>query len=171
MHNQSKCQALLTGGRASIVFLAIWLAGVSGCGGTYGRLVLNPEVKASFERDEVLPGYRYFHSGMAPHPRVIIGLREDYTLESDYWHPVEMTPELLRQWLRLREVHPESFPGNNGSDILDARGRKIGVWYGLKDARDWGAVKMIGDKTVDIVLVERRARRVIPLTMWTHYED
>ena len=40
----------------------------------------------------------------------------------------------------------------NGSDILDKNGRKIGVWYALKNAHDWGVVQMIDDKTVNIIL-------------------
>lgn len=48
--------------------------------------------------------------------------------------------------------YKQKYMGQNGSDILDKNGRKIGVWYALKNARDWGVVKMIDDRTVNIIL-------------------
>ena len=133
-------------------FLMICLAGLSGCSGTYGRLAVNSDVKALFERHEVLPDHHYFHSGLALHPRAIIGLHKDYALQSDFWNPVELTPEKLQRWLSFQDFHERYLLGDNGSDILDAQGRKIGVWFGLKDARDWAVVKMIDHKTVNITL-------------------
>jgi hypothetical protein len=109
------------------IFLMICLAGLSACSGTYGRLAINSDVKALFERYEVLPDHHYFHSGLAPHPRAIIGLHKVYALQSDFWNPVKLTPEKLRRWLSFQDFHTRYLLGNIGLEILDEQGRKIGV--------------------------------------------
>lgn len=152
MYKQSKYSTRFVGRMITTIFLMICLAGVSGCSGTYGRLAINSDVKALFERYEVLPDHHYFHSGLAPHPRAIIGLHKDYALQSDFWNPVKLTPEKLRRWLSFQDFHTRYLLGNIGLDILDEQGRKIGVWFGLKDARDRAVVKMIDHKTVNITL-------------------
>jgi hypothetical protein len=152
MNNQSKYHILFIGRVVPAVFLAIFLAGLSGCSGTYGRLVVNSDVKALFERNEVLPDHRYFYTESSTWPRVVIGLHKDYTLQSDFWRPVELTPERLNRWLKFPGDNRLVFMSSNGSDIFDKEGRKIGVWYALKDTRDWGVVQMIDDKTVNIIL-------------------
>lgn len=136
----------------ALLVVMMGVAGLAGCSGTYGRMVVNSDTKALFERNEVLPDHHYFHSGLAPHPRAIIGLHKDYTLQSDLWTPVEMTTEKLDLWLGFQHPNKKYFVGNNGLDILDAQGRKIGVWFGLKDGRDWTVVKMVDDRTVNISL-------------------
>jgi hypothetical protein len=65
---------------------------------------------------------------------------------------VELTPEKLKRWLSFQSSHKYYYLGNNGLDILDSEGRKIGIWFGLKDDRDWAVIKMIDHKTVNITL-------------------
>jgi hypothetical protein len=152
VNRQSNYSARLTEWMVLTVLLVLFLAGLSGCSGTYGRLTINPDVKALFERNEVLPDYRYFYTESSTWPRVIMGLHQDYTLQSEYWHPVAATPERLHRWLNFQGQRQPYLVGNNGSDILDNNGRRIGVWYALKNRHDWGVVKMIDDKTVNVIL-------------------
>ncbi len=152
MHTNSIYHTLFTRWMLPAVFLVICLAGLSGCSGTYGRLAVNPDVKELFERNEVLPDHQYFYTESAVWPRVVMGLHQDYTLQSDFWHPVKATPERLKRWLEFQQGSERYLMAQNGSDILNKNGRKIGVWYALKDSRDWGVVKMIDDKTVNIIL-------------------
>ena len=151
-------------------FLVVCLAVLSACSGTYGRLAVNSDVKALFERHEVLPGHRYFYIESESWPRAVIGIHERYTLQSDFWCPVELTPEKLGRWLDFDHDQNQPFMGGNGSDILDENGRKIGVWYALKDAHDRGAVKMIDAKTVNIILVKRNTHRIM-LLPWRYDKD
>ncbi len=152
------------------VFLAICLAGLSGCSGTHGRLKVNSDVKDVFERYEVLPDYRYFYTESAAWPRVVIGIHKDYTLQSDYWNSVDVTPERLKRWVNFPGDFRHYFRANNGSDILDQNGRKIGVWYALKSKSDWGVVQMIDDKTVDIIMLSP-PRDVLRLPFGRSYEE
>lgn len=138
----------------AVVFLAVYLAGLSACSGTYGRLAVNPDVKTLFQRYEVLPDHQYFYTVLPTRPRVIIGLHKDYTLQSDFWHPVEATPERLKRWLDWQQDYKQILMGQNGSDIFDKNGRRIGVWYALINDRDWGKVQMIDLRTVNIILQE-----------------
>ena len=146
------------------VFLMFCLAGLSGCSsfsGPYGRLVVNPDVKELFQRNEVLPDHQYFYTESPAWPRVIIGLHRDYTLQSDYWHPVTATPKRIKRWLDFEGTPGPYLVAGNGSDILDENGHKIGVWYALKNARDWGKVQMIDDRTVNIILVTAPERPLL----------
>jgi len=145
------------------VFLAICLAGLSGCSSIHGRLEANSDVKDMFERYEVLPDYHYFYTESSVWPRVVIGLHKDYTLQSDFWHTVNVTPEHLNRWVNIQGYSRQYFMAHNGSDILDQNGRKIGVWYALKSKRDWGVVKIIDDKTVNIILVSPPREVLRPL--------
>ena len=115
MHRQSKYHTLFTGWMVPAVFLVICLVGLSGCSGTYGRLAVNPDVKELFQRNEVLPDHQYFYTESAAWPRVVIGLHKDYTLQSDFWHPVKATPERLKRWLEFQQDQRTIF---NGSEWL-----------------------------------------------------
>jgi hypothetical protein len=147
-----------------------------GCNGKYGMIVPNREVKNQFENFEILPDHNYFSTASHTSPRVVIGIQQEYTLDSDRWMPVELTSEKLRAWIEDRRpysryfhsdnvnlysgrfhrrgINPYSrkFYGNNGSDILNEVGTKIGVWYSFIDWRDWATVFMIDEKTVSISL-------------------
>ncbi|MFC1876528.1 hypothetical protein ACFL2E_04555 [Thermodesulfobacteriota bacterium] len=162
MHKQSKYHTLFAGWMVPAVFLLIFLAGLFGCSGTYGRLAVNSDVKALFERNEVLPDHQYFYTESPAWPRVVMGLHKDYTLQSDFWHPVKATPERLKRWLDFQQDSKQYLMGQNGSDIFDKNSRKIGVWYALKNTRDWGVVKMIDDRTVNIILQKAPENPLIP---------
>ena len=162
MNIQSKHHVLFSGRMVVAAFLVICLAGLHGCSGTYGRLAVNSDVKALFERNEVLPDHRYFYTQSPTWPRVVIGLHKDYTLQSDFWRPVIATPNRLNRWLNFYGGLETHFMGGNGSDILDENGRKIGVWYAVKNTHDWGVVKMIDDKTVNIILQKAPENPLIP---------
>ena len=170
MREQSKYYTLFTGRMVPAVFLAIFLAGLSGCSGTYGRMAVNSDVKALFERYEVLPDHHYFYTESSTWPRAVIGIHEDYTLQSDFWHPVELTPERLKRWLEFPGDFRLLFMSSNGSDILDKNGRRIGVWYALKNTYDWGVVQMIDDKTVNIIL-QTSSGEIIFLPFRQSYEE
>ena len=131
-----------------IAFVALMV--LVGCGGHYGRLAVNHDVKAQFEDYQVLPDHRYYYSGSEARPRAVIGIREEYTLQSDLWVPVDLTSKRLKDWVDYFGPNTRFSQGNNGSDILAEDGSRIGIWYAFVDWRDWAAVKMIDEKVVSI---------------------
>jgi hypothetical protein len=126
------------------------LTPIIGCGGPYGRLSVSETVKMQIESYEVLPDHRYYYSGSFARPRAVIGVQEDYTLQSDLWVSVNLTPGLLRAWVDYFGAQTKYFQASNGSDILSENGNKIGVWYAFIDWKDWARIKMIDEKTVSI---------------------
>jgi len=154
VYGQSKYHTLVNGRMIATVFLVACLAGLSACSGTYGRLTIAPDVKALFERYEVLPDHRYFYTESSTWPRAIIGIHQDYTLQSELWRPVTATPKRLNRWLNFAGNREPFLVSGNGSEILDNNGSRIGVWYALKNKHDWGVVRMIDHKTVNIILQE-----------------
>lgn len=136
--------------KALNILCFIVLALLTGCGGSYGRLSVSDTVKMQIESYEVLPDHRYYYSGSFARPRAVIGIQDAYTLQSDLWVPVDLTPKLLRAWVDYFGAQTKYFQASNGSDILSETGNKIGVWYAFIDWKDWARVKMIDEKTVSI---------------------
>lgn len=134
----------------SLVIAAVFMASCSGAG-HYGQLVPNDKVKNTFETYQLAPDYTYYYSGPDAYPKAVIGIQNEYRLESKYWKPVELTQTLLKKWL---EMDGRPRPGynltRNGSDIIAPDGRQIGVWYAVKNWKDRATVKMIDDKTVNV---------------------
>jgi len=144
------------------VMLFVVLSVILGCGGHYGRLAVSNTVKMQFEDYKVLSDHHYYYSGSEARPRVVIGVHEAYTLQSDLWVPVDLTPELLKNWVDYFGPTTKYLQGINGWDILNGDGKKIGVWYAFIDWRDWAAVKMIDEKVVSISTpIEQPKKRMI----------
>ena len=131
------------------VFMVV-LAALLGCSGPYGRIAVNADVKKQFESYNVLPDHRYYYSGSFARPRAVIGIHKDYTLQSRFWIPVDLTPEQLKRWVDYFGPTTQSFRNANGSEILTEGGQKIGVWYAFRNWKDWATVKMIDDHVVNI---------------------
>ncbi len=81
----------------------------------------------------------------------MIGIRNEYHLESKLWKPVDLTQTLLKRWFDILNASRNGFTLNqNGSEIVTPDGRQIGIWYALKNWKERATVKMIDDKTVNI---------------------
>jgi hypothetical protein len=141
--------------RLFLFFLLVAVAFMASCAGTgnYGKLVHNDKVKKAFETYQIPPNHTYYYSGPDALPRAVIGIRNEYHLESKYWKPVELTQKLLKRWLEIVKSSRNGFTLNqNGSDILTPDGRQIGIWYAVKNWKDRVTVKMIDDKKVNVSL-------------------
>ena len=121
-----------------------------GCSNHYGRLAVSGEAKAQFENYQILPDHRYYYSGPDARPRAAIGIHEDYTLESKFWIPIDLTSNQLKKWVNYRGPNSKYWQGANGSDILSDTGEKIGIWYAFRNWRDWARIEMIDEKVVNI---------------------
>ncbi len=144
--------------RFFLFLLPLALVFMTSCAGTgnYGKLVPDDNVKKTFETYQLPPDHTYYYSGPDAVPRAVIGVRNEYHLESKYWKPVELTQKLLKRWFEIVNASRNGFTLNqNGSDILTPDGRQIGIWYAVKNWKDRVTVKMIDDKTVNISLPSR----------------
>jgi len=120
-------------------------AAFTGCSGSYGRLKPSLEVDKMFEEHKVLADHSYYYSGSDVKPNAIIGIDNNYTLNSTLWKPVDLTSEQLKKWIdNMTHLRGYSIT-NYGSLILDPAGKRLGVWYSRWNVT---TVKMESDKSI-----------------------
>ena len=135
------------------LLLLVAVAFMASCAGTgnYGKLVHNDKVKTAFETYQIPPNHTYYYSGPDAFPRAIIGIRNEYHLESKFWKPVELTHKLLKRWFEKGGISRDDRDlSRNGAEILAPDGRQIGIWYAMRNWKDRATIKMIDDKTVNV---------------------
>lgn len=93
---------------------------------------------------QILPNYKYYYSGPSSQPNYIIGIDDSYNLTSKLWKPVDLTPEMLENWINYVRPRVGYSPQLYGADITDKDGRRIGLWYSVLDWRLLGTA-IVGD--------------------------
>ena len=142
-----------------LICLAVCISFISfssGCGSVlfknYGRITPDLGVKDSFEKYQVKPDYNYYISGSDVYPSAIIGLDKAYKLEPDLWKHVEMTPQKLRElveYMRDKVTFTSWGQVPYGFAMFDDKGKQIGVWYSVLEAKT--SLKVKEDHTVEII--------------------
>jgi hypothetical protein len=112
-----------------------------------GGLHLSREVNNLFESYQVLDNYNYYYSGPDNRPNAILGIHKDYTLRSNLWKPVDLTPDQLRLWIRMMTDHRGTTLRTYGARVIAPDGNDIGMWY---SPWNWTAVRMEDDRHVVI---------------------
>ena len=120
--------------------------------GNWGTIRENHEVTRIFRSSEVVPDYNYFYYGVSLEPDTIMGIDKKYTVQSQFWKPVALTPEQLKTWVReldrLRDDtnFARSYMGRyQGAYILDPERSIIGIWY---SKLDWGVFNFPGENVI-----------------------
>ncbi|MCG6536342.1 MAG: hypothetical protein L7F78_16975 [Syntrophales bacterium LBB04] len=132
----------------------------------YGSLVADGRVMAAFEKFQVNPNYNYFYSGSEVYPNAVIGLDKSYTLETDLWKKIDMTPAKLREivtFMKDKAATVSLTTSLHGFAILDDKGKQIGVWYSIIKATTKSSVRMKDSKTVLIDTPD--------INTWLQFED
>ena len=96
---------------------------------------------------EISDKYNYYFTGSYYKPKAIIGVDKEYTLITKLWKPVDLTPGRLNGWIEQMTNFKGYALRNLGSNILNAEGQVIGVWY---SPEDFTTIRMLGDKQVSI---------------------
>ena len=136
-----------------LFFLSMAVVFMVSCAGkeNYGQLAPDDKVKNTFETYQLSPDYKYYYMGPDAYPRALIGIRNEYRLESKFWKPVDLTKTQLKRWLEMEGRPRQDYDfRKNGSRINAPDGRQIGILYALKNWKDRTTVIMIDDKTVNI---------------------
>ena len=108
--------------------ISIILSGCSMSG--YGRLMSDKEVTQSFETYQIVPNHKYYYRGTYSRPLAIVGIKENYTLNSKLWVPIDPTSKdfrLLIDRIAMQGMGSTTAPW--GFVILDHLGSDVGVWY------------------------------------------
>lgn len=142
----------------------------SGCASmplkNYGSIVADGRVMEAFDKFQVNPNYDYFYSGSEVYPNAVMGLDKSYTLESDLWKKVDMTPAKLREIvmnMKDKAATVDLMTSLHGFAILDDKGKRIGVWYSILKATANSSVWMKDSKTVLIDTPD--------INTWLQFED
>ena len=134
---------------ALFVFVMTSVFGCAALHRGYGKIAPNGDATQSFERYQVDPDLNYYVSGSTSVPNAIIGVKKTFTLDSDLWKKVEMTPAVIKDLVYSMQMRASGFAGRlQGFIILDDKGRQLGVFYSLHDVDTF--VRMKDEKTVII---------------------
>jgi len=124
-----------------------------------GTLRLSSEVSQIFETYQVLPNHRYYYSGSSTKPKAIIGIDQNYSLDTRLWkEAADLNSEQLKRWVdQILGFRPpvRTF----GSSILSASGQKVGIWY---SPFDYTTVKVEADNQVMVFPPSEARRPSIP---------
>lgn len=124
--------------KASLILgLILLLGGCAGFGAGYGTFKNSSDATNLFERHQLREGYSYYVTGSYQYPTAILGLDKRYAMDDHLWKRVEMTPELLKEFvsgMKTRASQIGRFQSVFGFDLLDQTGARIGIWYSLLSA-------------------------------------
>jgi hypothetical protein len=105
-----------------------------------GTIRESPEITKKYRSLTIDSDYNYFYSGTELQPNAIMGIDKTYTVQSKFWHQVELTEEQLEYWVKWgdRQSSDEGFSTRylgryQGAYIVDPQGQVIGDWYSKKD--------------------------------------
>jgi hypothetical protein len=127
--------------------VGVVILALAACGGSYGSLQRSAAVDDEFQSIQILPEYNYYFTGAYYKPKAIIGIHRDYTLVSKLWKPVDLTADRLNGWIEQMTNFRGYALRNLGSNILNAEGQIIGIWY---SPEDFTTIRMLGEKQVSI---------------------
>ncbi len=117
------------------LILFVLIFALSACAGNYGRVQKNGKVDQIFTTYQVLDDYKYYFSSPESRPEAILGVHQDYTLETTQWTQVSLTQELLKEWVDGLNFYFHDLTHNYpfGYVILDPSGKRVGIWYSIWD--------------------------------------
>ena len=130
---------------AAVLFLFTGCAGCPEC----GSIRRDNDVTTVFTSETIVPEYQYFYNGEILHPKAILGVDKIYTLEGEYWTPIDLTQDQLSSWVQEIETRPTAADNQTGNFqgyvILDPQGTRAGIWY---SRFDWGMFKFPGGNVI-----------------------
>ena len=117
-----------------------------------GTIREHHEVTSIFRSYQVIPTYNYFYYGTFLYPDTIMGIDKRYTVKSDLWKYIDLTPEQLERWVVNldrdrgdRYYAPRYHFRYQGAYVLDPEGQTIGIWY---SKLDWGLFEFPGNDVI-----------------------
>jgi len=114
-----------------IILFSIILTVLTGCSmSNYGQLRSNKEVTQAFENYQILPNHKYYYRGTYSRPLVVVGIKEDYELNSKLWLKIDHKSKDFRNMIEKVSLQGSGSTTHPwGFTILDHSGRDVGVWY------------------------------------------
>lgn len=102
----------------------------AGCLANYGTMEPSRDINKLFESYQVMPDYRYYYTGGQNNPKVIMGIRKDYTLKTSSWIPMDpLTSDILKKRIDAMTNLGTAGWAVDGWMIYSPAGEKVGLWY------------------------------------------
>jgi hypothetical protein len=143
----------------AVLLFVVIQSTLTGCAATAGKkspgVVTSREATEIWHSYEILPNYHYYTSGPDTQPNYIIGIDDRYKLMSEFWKPVDLTPQMLKNWFNYVRPRVGYSQDPFGAFITDSKGDRIGLWYSVRDWRLTGTAS-VGENNQ--VFVTRPAR-------------
>lgn len=130
--------------------LSLLMAGCVSGNSKFAVLRHDDQVKQAFESFTVPEGYKFYCYGAPSHPEAVVGIAKGFVLESSFWQPVELSSQRLHEWIWIYANRIYGDMRQFGSKIVGPDKEHIGIWYSLKDWRQWARIELIGENTVKI---------------------
>jgi len=122
---------------------------IGGCAENYGRLQRSEEVDKIFKDYQVLSDHNYYYVGPEGRPDAIMGIQNEYTLETTQWTQFNASDNTLKKWVDTINFYHNTgvryYP--YGFFILDPAGSRLGIWYSIWD---WTTVMMKDDRRIQV---------------------
>ncbi len=143
--------------RTITLLLLLAIPVTSGCVATYGAknaggIKESHDITKKYRSLTLDPNYNYFYAGPELQPDAIMGIDKRLTVQSKFWHAIELTKEQLEHWVKWgdRESEDSGFSRRYmgryvGAYILDLQGQVVGDWYSKKD---WGIFEFPGNNVI-----------------------
>ena len=132
---------------------------LSGCA-TTGRkgssIMPSREATEIWHSYEILPNYHYYTSGPKSQPNFIIGIDDKYHLTSKLWKPVDLTPEMLKNWFNYINPRVGYSQDPYGAFIVGPNGERLGLWYSIRDWRTVGSASLSENNQVSVTAPSKR---------------
>jgi hypothetical protein len=119
------------------------LAFLFGCAGGYGRMEKGPEVTAAFVEHRLPSDYRFYYIGRDNMPYAVIGIRNEYQLQSKFWKLIDPESDAFRKMVKTPYGYQEN-PAR-GALLVGPDGQQVGIWY---SAYDFANFRVTDDKDV-----------------------
>jgi hypothetical protein len=115
----------------AIILIFMVLIALGGCSTqNYGKLKSNREVAENFRTYQILPNHKYYYWGAPNKPVAIVGIKDNYELNSKMWVVIDPESERFRRLIDLVSMQGMTNTYQPwGLDILDQAGNEVGVWY------------------------------------------
>ena len=138
----------------SPLVLVVMLTLLIGCAATpapkSSGVVTSREATDIWHSYEIYPNYNYYYSGPDSLPNYIISIDDKYTLTSKLWKPVELTPEMLKNWLNFTRPRVGYSQSPYGAFITGPNDERIGLWYSVRDWRLKGSATLSDNDQVAV---------------------
>jgi hypothetical protein len=117
-----------------------------------GTLKESNDITRKYRSLTIDPNYSYYWSGTELNPDAIMGIDKKLTVQSKFWHQVDLDKKQLEYWVIWgdRQFPEDGFSRRYmgrymGAYILDSEGNVVGDWYSKKD---WGIFEFPGNNVI-----------------------